>query len=123
MSSQASQRLQSITSSLVLSPEVKSIRRPNPVLPDSVFKMFDMAGKVVIVTGGSGGIGYEVAKGLAEAGADVALFYKTSPNADQLAAELVASYNVKSKAYKCAVESFHKVSCLVFLLSSISSFY
>lgn len=36
-------------------------------------KMFDMTGKVVIVTGGSGGIGYEAARALAEAGANVGL--------------------------------------------------
>lgn len=36
-------------------------------------KMFDMTGKVVIVTGGSGGIGYEAARALAEAGANVSL--------------------------------------------------
>jgi sorbose reductase len=49
----------------------KSIRMPNPTLADSVFKMFDMHNKVAIITGGSGGIGHEVARGLAEAGADV----------------------------------------------------
>ena len=48
-----------------------SARWPNPTLPNSVFKMFDMSGKVVIITGGSGGIGYEAARGLAEAGAEV----------------------------------------------------
>lgn len=46
---------------------------PCPTLSDSVLKMFDMTGKVVIVTGGSGGIGYEAARGLAEAGANVSL--------------------------------------------------
>lgn len=46
---------------------------PSPTLSDSVMKMFDMTGKVVIVTGGSGGIGYEAARGLAEAGANVSL--------------------------------------------------
>jgi sorbose reductase len=49
----------------------QSIRAPNPPLADSVFKMFRMDGKTVIITGGSGGIGYEVARGLAEAGANV----------------------------------------------------
>lgn len=46
---------------------------PSLALSDSVMKMFDMTGKVVIVTGGSGGIGYEAARGLAEAGANVSL--------------------------------------------------
>lgn len=111
MPSPTQQRLQSITSTVMASyPGNRSIRRPNPPLSDSVFKMFDMHGKVVIVTGGSGGIGYEIAKGLAEAGADVALFYKTATNADELAANLEQTYNVRSKAYQCAVESFHRVS-------------
>jgi sorbose reductase len=48
-----------------------SIRAPNPLVEDSVFKSFRLDGKTVIISGGSGGIGYEVARGLAEAGANV----------------------------------------------------
>lgn len=87
----------------------KSIRSPNPTLPDSVFKMFDMHGKVVIITGGSGGIGYEVGRALAEAGADIALWYNSSGQADDRAATIAKDFGVKCKAYKCSVQNFNEV--------------
>jgi len=52
-----------------------SNRRPDPPLSDSIWEMFSMRGKVVSITGGSGGIGFEVARAMAEAGADVAIWY------------------------------------------------
>lgn len=86
----------------------QSIKWPTPSLPDSVFKMFDMHGKVAIITGGSGGIGYEVARSLAEAGADIALWYNSSP-ADERAATLVKDFGVRAKAYKVSVQNFNEV--------------
>ncbi|EHK16319.1 uncharacterized protein TRIVIDRAFT_39749 [Trichoderma virens Gv29-8] len=82
---------------------------PPMALSDSVMKMFDMTGKVVIVTGGSGGIGYEAARGLAEAGANIALWYSRAANTDDLAATIEADFGVKAKAYKCSVENFEEV--------------
>jgi 2-deoxy-D-gluconate 3-dehydrogenase len=36
-------------------------------------ELFDLRGKIAIVTGGNGGIGLGIAHGLAQAGADVAI--------------------------------------------------
>lgn len=88
---------------------MSTIRRPNPPLPDSIFAMFSMRDKVAIITGGAGGIGYQVARGLAEAGANVALWYNTSTQAEQLADSIAKEFGVKAKAYQCNVQDFNKV--------------
>ncbi|CAI7602593.1 oxidoreductase [Penicillium manginii] len=68
-----------------------------------VSKAFDLSGKVAIVTGGSRGIGLEVARGLAEAGANVAIIYNSSKTADATAAEIASTNNVKAAAYQSDV--------------------
>jgi NAD(P)-dependent dehydrogenase (short-subunit alcohol dehydrogenase family) len=45
----------------------------------NVRKMFDLNGKVAIVTGGGRGIGLRMAEGLAEAGANIVLCSRTIP--------------------------------------------
>lgn len=87
----------------------QSIRRPNPQLSNSVFDMFSMKGQSVIITGASGGIAHEVARGLAEAGADLSLWYHINPAAEKLVEELKANYAVKAKAYKVDVKSYEQV--------------
>ncbi|KAJ5797344.1 Short-chain dehydrogenase/reductase SDR [Penicillium pulvis] len=70
-----------------------------------VMKAFDLTGKVAIVTGGARGIGLEVSRGLAEAGANVALIYNSSKNADKIAAEIASTNNVEAAAYQANVTS------------------
>ena len=79
------------------------------MLLDSVLKMFDMHGKTTIITGGSGGIGYEVARALAEVGSDIALWYNASSEAQKLALTIEHDFGVKCKAYRCAVQNFEEV--------------
>lgn len=81
---------------------------PHPLQP--VLSQFSLAGQNAIVTGGTRGIGLEVARGLAEAGASVAILYtSTDPaKADEIAASLMQSTGRSVKAYKadvtCATE-------------------
>ena len=51
-------------------------------------KMFDLTGKVAIVTGGNGGIGFGMAKGLADAGASVVIVGRNADNNIKSVAEI-----------------------------------
>ncbi|KAI8311433.1 hypothetical protein K4K59_007321 [Colletotrichum sp. SAR11_240] len=92
----------------------KSIRAPNPPVQDSVFKQFRLDGRTVIITGGAGGIGHEIAKGLAEAGANIAIWYHTSSKAaNSLAETLIKDFGVKSKSYQVDVRNYAAVEAAV----------
>lgn len=52
---------------------------------------FDLTGKTVIITGGSKGLGEQMAYALAEAGADLALISRTQTDLDKVAAEVRAA--------------------------------
>ncbi|WFD35204.1 hypothetical protein MCUN1_002054 [Malassezia cuniculi] len=57
----------------------------------------------VICTGGNRGIGLGISKVAASAGANVAIFYRSHPDAEKNAAEIAKEYGVKVKAYQCDV--------------------
>lgn len=52
--------------------------------------LFDLSGKVALVTGSSVGIGRMIAQGLADAGAKVYVVSRTAADCDRAAAEIVA---------------------------------
>ncbi|KAH7145450.1 hypothetical protein B0J13DRAFT_665824 [Dactylonectria estremocensis] len=64
---------------------------------------FSVEGKIVIVTGGSRGIGLQVVTGLAEAGADVTFIYKTSTDTKETAERISSKTGARASAYQCDV--------------------
>src|ERR1700748_2242646 len=52
--------------------------------------LFDLKGRVAIVTGGNGGIGLGIARGLADAGADIAVVGRNEEKSNAAVADLRA---------------------------------
>jgi len=64
--------------------------------------LFDLTGKVAVVTGGNGGIGLGIARGLARAGADIAVVGRQAGKLEAAVAEL-EGLGVKAAAIACDV--------------------
>lgn len=67
-----------------------------------MFKPFDLTGKVAVVTGGNGGIGLGMAEGLAQAGADVAI-WGTNEEKNKAAEAKLKTYGKRVLAQKVDV--------------------
>ena len=74
--------------------------------------MFDLSGKVAIITGGNGGLGLGIAKALAGAGASVAVVGRKQEKLDKAAAELEAM-GAKALAIKADVSVEDDVNRMV----------
>ncbi|PKY00687.1 NAD(P)-binding protein, partial [Aspergillus campestris IBT 28561] len=79
--------------------------RPFPNTPTNVLEQFSLRGKVVVITGAADGIGYAVAEAMAEAGADLAMWYNSNDVAVSKAQSLSQEHNVKATAYKVDVSN------------------
>ena len=78
----------------------------------NVREMFDLSGKVAIVTGGGRGIGLKMAEGLAEVGANIVLCSRKMENC-QKAAQDLAKLGVKTLAMACDVKSPESIQAVV----------
>lgn len=91
----------------------KRTPRPFPDTPENVFQQFSLKGRTACITGASDGIGFAVAEAMAEAGANLALWYNSNPAAHEKGAELAKKYNLKVKAYQVEVSKPEVVQAAV----------
>ncbi len=75
--------------------------------------MFNLKGKVALVTGGGRGIGKFIASGLAEAGADLVLISRKMKNLEETAAELEKSCGVRVVPIACDVAKEDQITAMV----------
>ncbi len=74
--------------------------------------LFDLSGKVALVTGGNGGIGLGMARGLARAGADIAVAGRNAEKSAAAVAEL-ESLGVRAAAVSADVTDSAQVDAMV----------
>jgi len=70
----------------------------------------DFAGKCIIVTGGNRGIGAAFSRACASAGAKVAIIYRSSKDAEEVASKISKEFDVPVKAYQCDVSDGEQVT-------------
>ncbi len=79
----------------------------------SIQKLFDLSGRVAVVTGGSVGIGQQMAEGLAEAGANVVLAARRLERCEEAADKIIKELGVKALPVACDVSSQESVINLI----------
>jgi 2-dehydro-3-deoxy-D-gluconate 5-dehydrogenase len=70
--------------------------------------LFDLSGRVAVVTGGNGGIGRSIAMGLAQAGAAVAVFARNEEKNERVMGELQA---MGVRAFAVRVDVTERLNC------------
>ncbi|MEX0290374.1 MAG: SDR family NAD(P)-dependent oxidoreductase [Flavobacteriaceae bacterium] len=81
------------------------------VLPG--IKQFDMSGKNAIITGGSKGLGYAMAAGLASVKANVILVNRNLEEGEVAAEKLSGDFGVKAKAFSADVTELNQMEAVV----------
>lgn len=76
-------------------------------------KQFEITDRCALVTGGSKGLGYAMAAGMASAGANIALLNRNLAEGQEAAEQLTKDYGIKAKAYAANVTELADVEKVV----------
>jgi NAD(P)-dependent dehydrogenase (short-subunit alcohol dehydrogenase family) len=82
-------------------------------------KLLDLSGRVAVVVGGTSGLGREIAKGLAEAGADVIASGRREKEVNDVAAEIE---NAGRRTLRCPVDVLSRASIDTLRDRTVASF-
>ena len=74
---------------------------------------FDLSGQVAIVTGSSGGLGVQMAKALANQGANIVCMARRKDKVDEVAAQISSEFGVKAIGIKCDITDTANVDAAV----------
>lgn len=88
--------------------------RPAPNTPSDVFAQFRLDGKVAAVTGAADGIGFAAVEAFVEAGARVAMVYRSNEKAAVEKAEAFKKAGKDVRTYKCDGELHDVIRSLRF---------
>ena len=79
----------------------------------SGIQQFDLTNKLVLLTGGSKGLGKAMAEGLASAGANLALVSRNQEEVITVASHLATTFGIKAEGYEYDVSDEQKVEDLI----------
>jgi NAD(P)-dependent dehydrogenase (short-subunit alcohol dehydrogenase family) len=78
-----------------------------------VQELFDLRGKVAIVTGGGSGLGRQLAEALAECGADLVLCARKVERCEEAARELASAHGIRAFGLGCDVRQHSQIDAVV----------
>lgn len=78
----------------------------------NVFKLFDLTGKVALITGGGRGLGKQIAEAFAEAGCDIIVCSRKLENCQETA-EILKEKGIKTMAMACDVTNKEDIENVV----------
>ena len=79
-------------------------------------KLFDLSGRVAVITGGNGGIGLGIAKGMAQAGAAIVVAGRDAAKNDGAVRDIQA---LGAKASAIAVDVLKEESCRALIAGAV----